>query len=109
MTEHTHALWAYYYYTRHMFAIFVSPHIVQIALSNRMEAAASTSSFLQQYLVFSNNIWSSLPTKCQLSANLAPLQVTKAPKSTQKGNLGYLDFWSFHIPLSSFYVWQLKK
>ena len=35
-------------------------------------APTSTSSYLQQYLVSCSNIWSPLPTKCQLRANLPP-------------------------------------
>ena len=77
---------------------FVSPHIVQIALSNRMEAAASTSSFLQQYLVSSHNIWSSLPTKYQLCANLAPPPSYQGSEEYTKGQFRIFGFLVFPYP-----------
>ena len=97
MTEHTYALWTYYYYTRYMFAIFcVSPHCANSSL--RMEAAASTSSFLQQYLVSSNNIWSFLPTKYQLCANLAPPPSYQGSEEYTKGQFRIFGFLVFPYP-----------
>ena len=76
---------------------------LQKSLSKRREA--STSSFLEQYLVSPNNIWCSLTVKCH-PVQIYPIKITKSTcKSTRSFDFSVLDR---SIPFP-YYMWQLNK
>ena len=76
---------------------------LQKSLSKRREA--STSSFLEQYLVSPDNIWSFLTVKCH-PVQIYPIKITKSTcKSTRSFDFSVLDR---SIPFP-YYMWQLNK
>ena len=98
MTEHTHVLWTYYYYTMYIVRnFFCLPTLCKNSLKQNGCCRVNLL-FPTTILVSSHNIWSSLPTKYQLCANLAPPPSYQGSEEYTKGQFRIFGVLVFPYP-----------